>query len=168
MFQTLIYPSSGVCDFAVELPHPSLCSVNTKDFGISVHLWCLVVCVWCDVLCRFVVVGRCIFIDIDRFLLYFVIIVFTFIYVTVLFILFIWNKDKLTITILSSWDITIAITLFWIILSCWAINIYQHFGGVGWLQIQRLSNFHRPAWERRRNTTPSNMSCLYILCSANF
>ena len=39
-----------------------------KDGGlsVSVNLWCLVVCVWCDVFCRFVVVGRRIFIDIDR------------------------------------------------------------------------------------------------------
>ena len=36
----------------------------------------LVVCVWCDVFCRFVVVGRCILIDIDRYLLCFVITVF--------------------------------------------------------------------------------------------
>ena len=79
MFRTLIYPSSGACDFAAELPHRLLCSVKTEDFGVSVHLWCLVVCVcvWCDVLCCFVVVGRCIFIDIDRFLLCFVIIVFS-------------------------------------------------------------------------------------------
>jgi len=26
MFRTLIYPSSGACDFAVELPHWSYCS----------------------------------------------------------------------------------------------------------------------------------------------
>jgi len=77
MFRTLIYPSSGACDFAVELPHLLLCSVKTEDFGVSVRLWCLVVCVWCDVLCCFVVVGRCIFIDIDRFLLCFVIIAFS-------------------------------------------------------------------------------------------
>ena len=36
----------------------------------------MVVCVWCDVFCRFVVVGRCILIDIDRYLLSFVITVF--------------------------------------------------------------------------------------------
>ena len=61
------------------------CSITTsvvlfcKDggFSVSVHLWCLVLCVWCDVLCRFVVGGRCIFIDIDGFLLCFVIIVST-------------------------------------------------------------------------------------------
>ena len=34
------------------------------------------VCVWCDVLCRFVVVGRRILIDNDSYLLCFVIIVF--------------------------------------------------------------------------------------------
>jgi len=34
-------------------------------FSVSVNLRCLVVCVWCDVFCRFVVVGRCILIDID-------------------------------------------------------------------------------------------------------
>jgi len=87
MFRTLIYPPAGACDFVVELPHPLLCSVKMWDFGVSVHLWCLVVCVWCDVLCRFVLVGTCIFIAIDRFLLYIVIIVFTFNYVTVLFVL---------------------------------------------------------------------------------
>ena len=26
MFRTLIYPSSGACDFVVELPHRSSCS----------------------------------------------------------------------------------------------------------------------------------------------
>jgi len=31
-------------------------------FSVSVNLRCLVVCVWCDVFCRFVVVGRRIFI----------------------------------------------------------------------------------------------------------
>ena len=77
MFRTLIYPQSGACDFAIELPHRLLCSVKTECFGVSVNLWCFVVCVWCDVLCRFVVVGRSIFIDIDRFLLCFVIIVFS-------------------------------------------------------------------------------------------
>ena len=44
-------------------------------FSVSVNLRCLVVCVWCDVFCRFVVVGRCILIDFDRYLLCFVIIV---------------------------------------------------------------------------------------------
>jgi len=67
MFQTVIYPSSGACDCAVELPHRSFCSVKTEDL-VLVYIWCLVVCVWCDVLCHFVAVGRCIFIDIDRFL----------------------------------------------------------------------------------------------------
>ena len=77
MFRTLIYPSSGAFDCAVKLPHRLLCSVKTEDFGASVHLWCLVVCVWCDVLRRFILVGRCIFIDIDGFLLCFVVIVFS-------------------------------------------------------------------------------------------
>ena len=45
--------------------------------SVSVNLKCLVVCVWCDMLFRFVVVGRCIFVDIDRYLLCFVIIVFS-------------------------------------------------------------------------------------------
>ena len=47
-------------------------------FSVSVNLRCLVVCVcvWCDVLCHFVVVGSRIFIDTDRYLLCFVIIVF--------------------------------------------------------------------------------------------
>jgi len=44
-------------------------------FSVSVNLWCSVVCVRCDVFCRFVVVGRRILIDIDRYLLWFVIIV---------------------------------------------------------------------------------------------
>ena len=86
MFRTLIYPSSGACDCAVELPHRSFCSVKNGGFSFIVHLWCLVVwfgvtclvvCVWCDVLCRFVALGRCIFIDIERFLLCFVIFVFS-------------------------------------------------------------------------------------------
>ena len=45
-------------------------------FSFCVNLRCTVVCVWCDVFCRYVVVGRCILIDIDRYLLCFVIIVF--------------------------------------------------------------------------------------------
>ena len=45
-------------------------------FSVSLNLRCTVVCVWCDVLCRFVVVGRHILIDIDRHLLCFVITVF--------------------------------------------------------------------------------------------
>ena len=45
-------------------------------FSVSVNLRCIVVCVWCDVFCGFVVVGRCILIDIDRYLLCFMIIVF--------------------------------------------------------------------------------------------
>ena len=38
-------------------------------FSISVNLRCIVVCVWFDVFCRFIVVGRCILIDFDRYLL---------------------------------------------------------------------------------------------------
>ena len=45
-------------------------------FSVSVNLPGLVICVWCDVLCRFVVVGRLISIDMDRYFLCFVIIVF--------------------------------------------------------------------------------------------
>ena len=45
-------------------------------FSVSVNLRCIMVCVWCDVFCRFVVVGRCILIDFDRYLLCFVITVF--------------------------------------------------------------------------------------------
>ena len=45
-------------------------------FSVSVNLRCIVVCVWCDVFCRLVVVGRCILIDFDRYLLCFVTIVF--------------------------------------------------------------------------------------------
>ena len=51
-------------------------SCKDEWFSVSVNLRCIVVCVWCDVFCRFVVVGRCILIDIDRYLLCFVIIVF--------------------------------------------------------------------------------------------
>ena len=29
MFRTLIYPSSGACDYVDELPHRSSCSVKT-------------------------------------------------------------------------------------------------------------------------------------------
>ena len=38
-------------------------------FNVSVNVWCLVVCVWCDVFCRSVVVGRRVFIDIDPYIL---------------------------------------------------------------------------------------------------
>ena len=31
MFRTLIYPSSGACDYSVELPHLSYCSVKMED-----------------------------------------------------------------------------------------------------------------------------------------
>jgi hypothetical protein len=71
MFRTLIYASSGACDCVVELPHRSSCSVNTDVLAINVNLRCIVVCVWCDVFCRLVVVGRCILIDFDRYLLCF-------------------------------------------------------------------------------------------------
>ena len=71
MLRTLIYPSSGACDCVVELPHRSSCSVKTDVLAISVTLRCVVVCVWCDVFCRLVVVGRCILIDFDRYILCF-------------------------------------------------------------------------------------------------
>jgi len=37
MFQTLIYPSSGACDCAVELPHQSFCSpfIVCWRFGVG-------------------------------------------------------------------------------------------------------------------------------------
>ena len=44
MFWTLIYPSSGACDCAVELPHPSFCS-----WFVVLEIWCgwvSVVSVW--------------------------------------------------------------------------------------------------------------------------
>ena len=44
MFRTLIYPSSGACDFVDELPHRSSCSVKTDVLAISVPLRCVVVC----------------------------------------------------------------------------------------------------------------------------
>ena len=71
MFRTLIYPSSGARDSVDELPHLSFCSVKTDVLANSVPLRCVVVCVWCDVFCRLVVVGRCILIDFDRYLLCF-------------------------------------------------------------------------------------------------
>jgi len=43
MFRTLIYPSSGPCDCAVELRNLS-CKV--EGFSVSVHLWCIVLCVF--------------------------------------------------------------------------------------------------------------------------
>ena len=45
-------------------------------FSVCIILRCMVGCVWCDVFCRFVVVGRCILIDFDRYLLCFVTTVF--------------------------------------------------------------------------------------------
>ena len=45
-------------------------------FSVSANLQCIVVCVWCGVICRFVVVGRRILIDFGRYLLCFVIIMF--------------------------------------------------------------------------------------------
>ena len=33
MFRTLIYPSSGTCDYSVELPHWSYYSVKTEDLA---------------------------------------------------------------------------------------------------------------------------------------
>jgi len=76
MFRTLIYPSSGTCD-CVVITTSVILFCKDGGFSVSVNLWCLVVCVWCDVLCHFVVVGRRIFIDIDCYLLCFVIIVFS-------------------------------------------------------------------------------------------
>jgi len=35
MFQTLIYPSSGACDYSVELPHWSYCSAKTEDLALA-------------------------------------------------------------------------------------------------------------------------------------
>ena len=42
MFRTLIYPSSGACDCAVELPHRSFCSrfVVCWRFGAAGFEWC--------------------------------------------------------------------------------------------------------------------------------
>jgi len=67
MFRTLIYPSSGACDCVDELPHRSSCSVKTDVLAL-VQLYGVWWCVWCDVFCRLVVVGRCILIDFDRYL----------------------------------------------------------------------------------------------------
>jgi len=36
MFRTLIYPSSGACDYSVELPHWSYCSWFD---GVGVSVW---------------------------------------------------------------------------------------------------------------------------------
>jgi len=35
MFRTLIYPSSGACDCAVELPHLGLSSVRVAGFSLQ-------------------------------------------------------------------------------------------------------------------------------------
>ena len=42
MLRTLIYPSSGACDCAVELPHRSFCSrfVVCWRFGAAGFEWC--------------------------------------------------------------------------------------------------------------------------------
>jgi len=42
MFRTLIYPSSGACDYAAELPHWSYCSWFNVcwSFGVVVLEWC--------------------------------------------------------------------------------------------------------------------------------
>jgi len=30
-----MYPSSGACEYSVELPHFSYCSVNTEDLALA-------------------------------------------------------------------------------------------------------------------------------------
>ena len=47
MFRTLIYPSSGACDYSVELPHWSYCSrfVVCWRFGAAGCEWCPC-CAW--------------------------------------------------------------------------------------------------------------------------
>ena len=46
-------------------------------FNISVRLWHVVVCVWCDVFCRIVVVGKRVSVDADCYGVFcFVIVVF--------------------------------------------------------------------------------------------
>ena len=42
MFRTSVYPSSGACDCAVELPHRSFCSwfVVCWRFGVAGFEWC--------------------------------------------------------------------------------------------------------------------------------
>jgi len=78
MFRTLIYPSSGAYDYSVELPHWLYCSVKNGGFNISVRLWYVVMCVWCDVLCRIVVVGSRVSVDTDCYGVFcFVIVVFS-------------------------------------------------------------------------------------------
>jgi len=51
MFWTLIYPSSGACDYSVELPHWS-CVLGSMCFGVSVllgwHWICVVVLPACN------------------------------------------------------------------------------------------------------------------------
>ena len=41
MFRTLIYPSSGACDYSVELPHWSYCSCFDVcwSFGVAGLEW---------------------------------------------------------------------------------------------------------------------------------
>jgi len=58
MFRVLICPSSGVCDCVVELPHWLISFCEDGGVFVSVNLWCLVVFVWCDMCCRFVVASN--------------------------------------------------------------------------------------------------------------
>ena len=58
MFQALICPYSGVCDYVVELPHWPISFCKDGGASVSVNLWCLVLCIWCVVCCCFVVVSN--------------------------------------------------------------------------------------------------------------
>jgi len=60
MFRALLCPSSGARDYDVGY-HIDLSFCKDGEGSVTVNLWFLVVCVWCDVLCQFVVAGnRCI------------------------------------------------------------------------------------------------------------
>ena len=52
MFRTLICPSSGVYDYVVELTYWLISFCKNGGISFNVNLWCLVVCIWCDVCCR--------------------------------------------------------------------------------------------------------------------
>ena len=78
IFRTLIYPSSRAWDYSVELSRWSYCSVKNREFSISIRLWYVVVCVWCDVLRQIVAVGSRVSVDTDCYRVFcFVIVVFS-------------------------------------------------------------------------------------------
>jgi len=57
MFRALLRPSSGARDYAVDY-HIGLSFCKDGGGSVNLNLWFLVVCVRCEVLCHFVVVGN--------------------------------------------------------------------------------------------------------------